>query len=111
LGQSWALTLVWFHCLKVVMSLRAIIAFAAQAAALESDDRIRMGIGRCDPVFRIILSGRRLFDRLASRSFRMGIHCDVYSFARKQKDSFFSCLLMVHLLANGVASCSASIFC
>ena len=92
------------------MSLRSVIALAAEAAALESGDRIRRDIGHCDPVFLLILYGRRQPGRLASRSFRMGIRFDVYSFARKQKDSFFSYLLMMHLLTNGVALCSACLF-
>ena len=98
------------HFLKVVMSLRTVIALAAKTAALESDGRIRMDISHCGPVFRLVLCGRRRPVRLASRSFRMGIHCDVYSFAGKLMDSFLSYLLMVHLLANDVVLCDASIF-
>ena len=92
------------------MSLRSVIALAAEAAALESGDRIRRDIGHCDPVFLLILYGRRQPGRLASRSFRMGIRFDVYSFAGKLMDSFLSYLLMVHLLANDIVLCNASIF-
>jgi hypothetical protein len=52
------------HSLKVMVTLRAIVSFAAQAAVLETGDRNRKDTGRCVRAFRSILCRREPYGGL-----------------------------------------------